>query len=147
MPIHWRTGYVCGLDLPIHWQTGYVFFLQKKKNSLDCLLRVPLDAGSTQRSQGGDKERTRGLYRGEMDFQIADRVVEVAEKLGHAPAQVAVAWLMSKPEVTAPVVGVSRPEQLDQLVEAASLSLSAEEVAYLEELYKPVENLLSIGSS
>ena len=45
------------------------------------------------------------------------------------------------------MVGVSRPEQLDQLVEAASLSLSAEEVAYLEELYKPVENLLSIGSS
>ena len=106
-----------------------------------------LDAGSTQRSQGADKERTRGLYRGEMDFAIADRVVEVAERLRCKPAQVAVAWLMSKPEVTAPVVGVSRPEQLDHLVEAASLSLSAEEVAYLEELYKPVENLLSIGSS
>ena len=106
-----------------------------------------LDAGSTQRSQGADKERTRGLYRGEMDFAIADRVVEVAEKLGHAPAQVAVAWLLSKPEVTAPVVGVSKLSQLEQLVAAAEIELPADDIAYMEELYKPVDNLLSLGSS
>lgn len=106
-----------------------------------------LDAGSTQRSQGADKERTRGLYRGEMDFQIADRVVEVAEKLGHSPAQIAIAWVLSKPEVTAPVVGVSKLSQLEQLVAATNIELPAEDVAYLEELYKPVVNLLSIGSS
>ncbi len=105
------------------------------------------DAGSTQRSQGGDRKRTEGLYRGEMDFQIAARVVEVAEKIGHTPAQVAVAWLLGKPEVTAPVVGVSRISQLEQLVAATEITLDDADVAYLEELYKPVDNLLSIGTS
>ncbi|MBT6983555.1 MAG: aldo/keto reductase, partial [Rhodospirillaceae bacterium] len=106
-----------------------------------------LDAGSTARSQGADRKRTEGLYLGEMDFPIAARVVEVAEKLGHAPAQIAVAWLLSKGEVTAPVVGVSKISQLDQLVAATEITLAAEDIAYLEELYQPVENLLSFGSS
>ncbi len=105
------------------------------------------DGGSTQRSQGGDRKRTEGLYRGEMDFRIAERVAEVAERLGHAPAQIAIAWLLSKPEVTAPVVGVSKISQLDQLVAAMEINLPAEDIAYLEELYRPVENLLSIGTS
>ncbi|MBT4686616.1 MAG: aldo/keto reductase [Rhodospirillaceae bacterium] len=105
------------------------------------------DAGSTARSQGGDRQRTEGLYRGEMDFQIAARVVEVAEKLGHTPAQIAVAWLLSKEEVTAPVVGVSKISQLDQLVAATEITLEEDDITYLEELYRPVENLLSLGSS
>ena len=57
------------------------------------------------------------------------------------------AWLLGKPGVTAPVVGVSRIEQLDQLVAATELQLEPEDVTYLEALYQPVENLLSIGSS
>ncbi len=105
------------------------------------------DAGSTARSQGQDRQRTEGLYRGEMDFVIADRVVEVAERLGHTPAQIAVAWLLSKPEVTAPVVGVSKISQLDQLAAATEITLPEEEIAYMEEPYKPVVNLLSIGTS
>lgn len=105
------------------------------------------DAGSTARSKGMDRQRTEGLYRGEMDFAIAARVVEVAERLGHTPAQIAVAWLLSKPEVTAPVVGVSRIEQLDQLVAATDITLDQSDIDYLEALYKPVENLLSIGTS
>ncbi len=103
--------------------------------------------GSTNRSQGVDRARTEGLYRGRRDFDIADRVVEVAERLGCRPAQVSLAWLCGKDEVTAPVVGVSRVEQLDQLVEAAAMELDPADVAYLEELYEPVENLLSIGYS
>ncbi len=105
------------------------------------------DAGSTARSQGQDRARTEGLYRGEMDFAIASCVVEVAERLGHAPAQIAIAWLLSKPEVTAPVVGVSKISQLDQLVAATEITLEASDIAYLEEPYRPVENLLSIGTS
>ena len=105
--------------------------------------------GSHESLAGGmDRMRTRGsLSRGDMDFKIADRVVEVAERLGHAPAQIAVAWLLSKPEVTAPVVGVSKISQLDQLVAATEIKLDADDIAYLEELYRPVENLLSIGTS
>jgi aryl-alcohol dehydrogenase-like predicted oxidoreductase len=105
------------------------------------------DAGSTSRSKGQDRARTESLYRGEMDFAIADRVVEVAKRLGHTPAQVALAWLLGKPEVTAPVVGVSSIAQLDQLVAACDITLDADDVTYLEELYRPLENLLSIGYS
>ncbi|MCY4058047.1 MAG: aldo/keto reductase, partial [Gammaproteobacteria bacterium] len=90
---------------------------------------------------------TEGLYRGAATIEIADRVVEVAGRLGKTPAQVSLAWLVGKPEVQAPVVGVSRVEQLDQLVEACELTLDAELVDYLEELYEPVENLLSVGTS
>ena len=94
-----------------------------------------------------DRERTEGLYRGEMDFRIAARVVEVAERLGHTPAQIAIAWLLGKPEVTAPVVGVSRISQLEQLVAATEITLEPNDIVYLEELYRPVDNLLSLGTS
>lgn len=105
------------------------------------------EEGSTARSKGADRERTESLYRGEMDFKIAARVVEVAERIGHTPAQVAVAWLLSKPEVTAPVVGVSKISQLEQLVAATQITLDHEDIEYLEELYRPLENLLSLGTS
>ena len=109
--------------------------------------RGGFEGGATARSQGQDRARTEGLYRGDADFDIADRVVEVAEKYGKKPAQIALAWLAGKPEITTPVVGVSKIEQLDQLVEAVQLDLDDADVAYLEELYRPVENLLSIGYS
>jgi aryl-alcohol dehydrogenase-like predicted oxidoreductase len=109
--------------------------------------RGGFEGGSTARSKGNDRKRTESLYLGRMDFAIAERVTEIAEKLGHSPAQIAVAWLLGKPAVTAPVVGVSRIEQLDQLVAAADIELEADDVAYLEELYEPVDNLLSIGQS
>lgn len=109
--------------------------------------RGGFDAGSTDRSKGGDRVRTESLYKGEMDFQIADRVVEIADKYGKAPAQISLAWMLNKPEIYSPVVGVSRVEQLDQLVAAAEIEIEADDVVYLEELYKPVQNLLSIGTS
>jgi aryl-alcohol dehydrogenase-like predicted oxidoreductase len=105
------------------------------------------DAGSTDRSKGQDRVRTEGLYRGQMDFAIADRVIEVAGRYGKTPAQIALAWLVNKPEVTAPIVGVSRVEQLGQLVDACAIELDPADVAYMEELYQPLVNLLSIGSS
>jgi len=103
--------------------------------------------GSTKRSTGQDRARTESLYRGANDFAIADRVFEIAGKYGKTPAQIAVAWLLGKPGVVCPVVGVSKVKQLDDLVEAASIALAAEDVSYLEALYQPVDNLLSIGAS
>ena len=91
--------------------------------------------------------RTEGLCRAEATFKIADRVAEVAEKYGKAPAQIALAWLVNKPEITRPVVGVSKISQLDQLVEVTEITLEDDDVAYLKELYQPLENLLSIDTS
>ncbi len=105
------------------------------------------DGGSTSRSKGQDRVRTEGLYRGEMDFKIAERVIEVAGKYGKTPAQIAVAWLVNKPEITSPIVGVSKIPQLDQLVEAASIQLDEADITYMEELYQPLDNLLSLGYS
>jgi aryl-alcohol dehydrogenase-like predicted oxidoreductase len=101
-----------------------------------------LDAGATTRSQGRDAERAKGLYQGENDFEIIARVGEVAERLGHTPAQIAIAWMLSKPVITAPIVGVSKLAQLDQLVAAAEIKLSADDIEYLEDLYRPVHNIL-----
>ena len=103
--------------------------------------------GSTKRSMGQDRARTESLYRGANDFAIADRVVAMADKYGKTPAQIAIAWLMAKPGVVCPVIGVSKIKQLDDLVEAVSLTLEAEDISYLEALYQPVENLLSLGAS
>ena len=103
--------------------------------------------GSTNRSRGQDRARTESLYRGEHVFDVADRVVEVGQKTGLQPAQVALAWLLAQPGVTAPIVGVSRVEQLTALIEAASAELAPEDIAYLEAPYQPVDNLLSLGYS
>ncbi|MDG1196869.1 MAG: aldo/keto reductase [Actinomycetota bacterium] len=109
--------------------------------------RGGFDQGTTDRSTGQDRKRTEGLYRSDMDFAIADRVIEIADRVGSTPAQIAIAWLLSKPGVVSPVVGVSKIAQLDQLVEATTIELSETDIKYLEELYHPVENLLSIGTS
>ena len=103
--------------------------------------------GSTSRSQGQDRERTEGLYQGDHVFPIAERVIETASKYGCTPAQIAVAWLKGRPGVTSPIVGVSKVSQLEDLVAAAAIDLATEDVDYLEELYQPVKNLLSIGTS
>jgi aryl-alcohol dehydrogenase-like predicted oxidoreductase len=106
-----------------------------------------LESGTTNRSKGSDAERTGQLYRGEKNFEIAARVEETARKYGKTPAQIAIAWLLSKPGVAAPVVGVSRVEQLEGLVAATEISLEEDDVNYLEALYQPLDNLLSIGMS
>ena len=68
-------------------------------------------------------------------------------KLEKTSAQIALAWLANKSEITAPIVGVSKLKQLDELVDSMSINLDQEDIDYLEELYNPVENLLSFGYS
>jgi aryl-alcohol dehydrogenase-like predicted oxidoreductase len=77
------------------------------------------------------------LYYADADYEVADRVVEVATAKGVPPIQVALAWVMSRPGVVAPIVSATRLEQLDQLIEGMSVTLSPEEVAALEEPYVP----------
>jgi len=77
------------------------------------------------------------LYTEESDFEIADRCAQLASKRGVAPAQVALAWLLQRPGVTAPIIGATKLEQLDQAVGALSVRLDAEEIRFLEEPYRP----------
>ena len=78
-----------------------------------------------------------GLYYAETDYDIADRVVQVAREKGVLPIQVALAWVIQQPGVSAPIVGVSKLEQLDQLIDALSITLTADERRFLEERYQP----------
>ncbi|MEB4675120.1 aldo/keto reductase [Enterobacteriaceae bacterium G50] len=71
------------------------------------------------------------------DAQIADRLAHVSEDLGATRAQTALAWLLSKPGVAAPIIGTSREEQLDELLNAVDLTLKPEQIAELETPYQP----------
>lgn len=71
------------------------------------------------------------------DFAVKARIDKVAEKLGARPASVALAWLLSKPAVTAPIVGASKPHHLDDALAALDLKLDAKTIAFLEAPYAP----------
>ena len=73
----------------------------------------------------------------ELDFAVVDRVAEVAAARGVPPAQVALAWLLQRPGVTAPIVGATRLEHLEDAIAAEQLSLDDGEIARLEEPYVP----------
>ncbi|MGZ4616440.1 MAG: aldo/keto reductase [Actinomycetes bacterium] len=92
-------------------------------------------AETTSRSETDEFGKT--LYDVAGDRDVAARVAEVAERRGVARAQVALAWLLSKPVVTAPIVGASRPQHLDDAVAAVDLELTDDEVRALEEPYTP----------
>jgi 1-deoxyxylulose-5-phosphate synthase len=71
------------------------------------------------------------------DRSIVERVAEIADERGISRAQVALAWMLSKPVVTAPIVGVTKDHHLDDAVAAVDVQLSEEEIARLEEPYTP----------
>jgi 1-deoxyxylulose-5-phosphate synthase len=79
------------------------------------------------------------LYRPEIDFPVIDRAAEVAGERGVPTAQIALAWLLHKPAVTAPIVGATKVAHLEDALAAEQLSLSNEEIARLEEPYVPHE--------
>ena len=78
----------------------------------------------------------RNLYK-EEDLTIAQRVYEVAEARGVPMAQIAMAWILSKPVVTSPIIGATKPYHLDDAVAALSIQLTPEEVRHMEEAYVP----------
>jgi len=98
------------------------------------------------RGRGDDKRTTRAqtdafseiLYDDtDADFAVVDRLLEVAGERGLPPAQVALAWLLHKPGVTAPIVGATKTGHLEDALAAADVVLSPEEIARLEEPYVP----------
>jgi aryl-alcohol dehydrogenase-like predicted oxidoreductase len=77
------------------------------------------------------------LYTPEADFAVVDRAAEVADARGLPTAQIALAWLLHKPGVTAPIVGATKLEHLDDAVAAEQLTLDGEEITRLDEPYVP----------
>ncbi len=99
-------------------------------------------AGNRTRGQQGETERAKTddyaqqLYTDD-DFDVVDRVVELARRRDAKPAQIALAWLLHKPGITAPIVGASKMPQLEEALKAMEIPLSAEEIASLEAPYRP----------
>ena len=71
------------------------------------------------------------------NLAIAQRVYEVAETRGLPMAQVAIAWILSKPVVTSPIIGATKAQHLDDAVAAISVQLTPDEIERLEEAYRP----------
>ncbi|MGH3154191.1 MAG: aldo/keto reductase [Streptosporangiaceae bacterium] len=93
--------------------------------------------GQRRTARAGDDPLSDQRYNTESDFQVADRVAELAAARGVPPAQVALAWLLSRPGVTAPIVGATRLGHVTDALDALALTLTAEEVGSLEEPYVP----------
>ena len=91
--------------------------------------------GLTTRARTDDFAKS--MYYQEEDFTVVDRVVELAGKKGASAAQVATAWMLHKPGITAPIIGASKMYQLEEAVAAVEIELSPDEIKYLEEPYRP----------
>jgi 1-deoxyxylulose-5-phosphate synthase len=100
-------------------------------------------AGNRQRGGGGTTTRAKSdpfadeLYFRDEDFQVAERVQEIAKEHGVTGSQIALAWMLNKPHVTAPIIGASKMDHLNQAIAALDITLTENEVKRLEELYQP----------
>jgi aryl-alcohol dehydrogenase-like predicted oxidoreductase len=97
--------------------------------------RTPEKSGPTARSKSDGFAHS--MYYRDDDFTVVDRVVELAEQHGATPAQIALAWILRKPGITAPIIGASKMPHLEQAVAALEIKLSDEDIAFLEEPYRP----------
>jgi aryl-alcohol dehydrogenase-like predicted oxidoreductase len=95
------------------------------------------DAETTKRSESDGFGKTLYSKTAEADKRVVDRLGELAGSRGVARAQIALAWLLTKPAITAPLVGATKLHHLEDAVAAVSLKLTAEEIASLEEPYVP----------
>lgn len=97
--------------------------------------RTRTEDTATMRAQTDDFAQA--MYYRENDFAVVDQLKQVAAARGASPAQVALAWVLAQPGVTAPIIGASRIEQLNELGTALSIKLSEDECRTLQALYQP----------
>ena len=93
--------------------------------------------GGVETVRAKSDEYSQRLYYQECDFEIARRTAEVARNRGVTPSQVALAWLLSRPGVTAPVLGATQPAHVDEAAASVDLLLEPDEIRRLEEGYRP----------
>jgi aryl-alcohol dehydrogenase-like predicted oxidoreductase len=107
------------------------------------LARGFLSGNRTRDTKGGSLRAQTDTYAHDMyyrenDFDVMERLVAVAERMPNAkPAQVALAWLLHRPGITAPIIGASKMSHLEDAVAAVGIKLSAEEMQLLEDPYRP----------
>ena len=115
---------------------------------IGCIPWSPLARGflTGSRKRGDGKSETlrartddfgHTLYYRETDFDVVDRVLEIAAQRNVKPAQVALAWILSKPSVSAPIIGASKLYQLEDAIGAVELKLTHAEIKRLEQPYEP----------
>jgi aryl-alcohol dehydrogenase (NADP+) len=97
--------------------------------------RTPDKSGETTRSKSDDFAHS--MYYHDSDFKVVDRVLELANRRGTRPAQIALAWMLHQPGITAPIIGASKPHHLQDAVAALDIKLSDDERHLLEEPYQP----------
>jgi 1-deoxyxylulose-5-phosphate synthase len=100
-------------------------------------------AGNRSRQDKGETIRAKtdafahDLYYRDSDFTVVDRITEIAKKRGVNNAQIALAWILSKPEVSSPIIGASKMSHLEDGIKALEIRLDADEIKALEEPYEP----------
>jgi aryl-alcohol dehydrogenase (NADP+) len=100
-------------------------------------------AGNRTRDKRGDTTRSKSdtfahqMYYQDNDFATLDRVVELAQQRSCSPAQIALAWMLHRPGITSPIIGATKMQHLDEAIAAEQISLSQEDITYLEECYQP----------
>ncbi|MBV8175972.1 MAG: aldo/keto reductase, partial [Verrucomicrobia bacterium] len=97
--------------------------------------RRPEDRGETVRAK--TDEYAHGLYYQAADFQVVERVTEIAKKRKAANAQIALAWILQQPGVTSPIIGATKPHHIEDAVKALEIKLDKEELKALEAPYQP----------
>jgi len=100
-------------------------------------LARPWNAENTKREEGDNFGKNLYAKTADIDRPVIDRVTELAKKRGVPQSQIALAWVLSKPVITAPIIGATKPHHLDDAIAALSVKLTADESQYLEELYQP----------
>jgi aryl-alcohol dehydrogenase (NADP+) len=143
-----------GYARPIAMQNLYNLIQREEEREMNALCReqgvglIPYSplargflAANRAKNGGGETERAKndamvkaGTYR-DCDFAIADRVGAIATARGLKPTQVALAWLLSKPEMASPIIGATQLHYLDEAAAATEIALTAEEIKSLEEPY------------
>ncbi len=99
--------------------------------------------GNRTRDRNGETPRSRSddfahrMYYGDDDFAVLDHVIKLADKKGCSAAQIALAWMLQKPGITSPIIGCTQIKHLEEAAAATDIVLSDDEVAFLEEPYRP----------
>ena len=100
-------------------------------------------AGNRTRDKSGETTRSKTdalaqrLYYADNDFDVLDRVIQLGRERGVSPAQIALAWMLHKPYVTAPIIGATKMQHLEEAIAALDIVLSPEEMDRLEAAYQP----------